>query len=140
MKTILWIMGAIILLSCSSQDDDLQPQNDNENQTEIANIPVAIANYQKATNSENIDQYMAIFTDNIVMIDVNRTFNGKAAVRPWAIREVMPIGDTFKLLRILEQENGYAKTEVKWSSWEAHYHFWWNENNEITKMSLQYKD
>ncbi|MBO9446907.1 nuclear transport factor 2 family protein [Ruegeria sp. R14_0] len=103
-------------------------------------LPAAISCYQTATNGKNIDAYMACFTDDAEMIDVSRTFQGKDAIRAWAEREVMPGGQSFKHRAILESDPGYAKTEVNWASWVAHYHYWWNDNGKITKMSLQYAD
>ena len=101
-------------------------------------LPTAIDCYQTATNSKNIDAYMACFTDNAEMIDVNRTFNGKEAIRTWAMREVIPGGHSFKHRKILESGDGYAKTEVNWATWVVHYFYWWDEDGKITKMSLQY--
>ena len=101
-------------------------------------LPKAIDCYQTATNSRDIDQYMACFTDDAVMIDVGRTFTGHGEIRPWAEREVMGQGDSFRHRSILESGDGYAKTEVQWLSWVVHYYYWWNADGKITKMSLQY--
>lgn len=103
-------------------------------------LPIAIDCYQSATNAKDIDIYLSCFTDDAEMIDVSRTFTGKDAIRDWANREVIPNGQSFRHRSILESEDGYAKTEVNWSSWTAHYHYWWNEDGKITKMSLQYAD
>lgn len=103
-------------------------------------LPQAIDCYQHSTQSKNIDAYMACFTRDAEMIDVSRTFIGQQAIRNWAEREVMPSGNSFSHQKILESEPGYAKTLVKWSAWQAHYYYWWNEQGKITKMSLQYAD
>ena len=103
-------------------------------------LPTAIDCYQTATNSQDIDGYMACFTEDAVMIDVSRTFEGQDAIRAWATREVIPGGQSFKHREILDADEGYAKTEVNWASWVAHYHYWWDEEGKITKMSLQYAD
>lgn len=57
---------------------------------------------------------MACFTEYAEMIDVSRTFTGQEDIRAWAAREVIPGGDTFRHREILEQADGYAKTEVNW--------------------------
>lgn len=101
-------------------------------------LPKAISCYQESTNAKNIDAYMACFTPDAEMIDVSRTFNGHDAIEAWALREVISNGDTFKHRKILEQSEGYAKTEVNWLSWVVHYSYWWNAEGQITKMSLQY--
>ena len=101
-------------------------------------LPIAIDCYQTATNAKNIDAYMACFSNEAEMIDVSRTFRGSEAIRAWAQREVIPSGKTFKHRKILESDEGYAKTEVNWLSWVVHYSYWWNEDGQITKMSLQY--
>ena len=101
-------------------------------------LPTAIDCYQTATNSRDIDAYMACFTDDAVMIDVSRTFTGHDEIRPWAEREVIRQGDSFRHREILESGDGYAKTEVNWSSWVVHYSYWWNGDGKITRMSLQY--
>ena len=101
-------------------------------------LPLAIECYQTATNAKDIDAYMACFTEDAVMIDVSRTFEGQEAIRKWALGEVIGGGQTFKHRKILESGNGYAKTEVNWLSWIVHYSYWWDASGKITKMSLQY--
>ena len=103
-------------------------------------LPKAIDCYQTAANSRDIDAYMACFTDDAVMVDVSRTFTGHNEIRPWAEREVIGQGDTFRHRKILESGDGYAKTEVNWLSWVVHYSYWWNAEGKITKMSLQYSN
>jgi len=103
-------------------------------------LPAAIACYQTAANAKDIDAYIDCFTPDAEMPDVSRVFHGADAIRAWALREVIPSGDTFHHRRILESAPGYAKTEVQWLSWVAHYHYWWNAAGKITKMSLQYAD
>lgn len=106
----------------------------------MQNIPEAILAYQKATNSKDIEAYINIFADNAEMVDVDRVFKGKSDIKKWALREVIPHGETFKFLSIVEQKRGYAQTIVHWMTWDAYYYFWWNDKGEIVKMSLQYKD
>lgn len=141
---IALLLGILQITTCTYAQDTSKKNNNIGGKMEKHNfkgeIPQAVLNYEKATNSKNIDQYMKIFSDNIEMIDVNRTFNGKSSIKKWALREVIPHGETFKFLSIVEQKKGYAQTIVHWMSWDAYYYFWWNEKNEITKMSLQYKD
>lgn len=103
-------------------------------------LPTAIDCYQTATTSKDIDAYMACFTEDAVMIDVSRTFEGQDAIRGWAEREVMPGGENFKHRQFLEGDAGYAKTEVNWATWVAHYYYWWDADGKITKMSLRYAD
>ncbi|NKW78520.1 nuclear transport factor 2 family protein [Rhodobacteraceae bacterium R_SAG7] len=103
-------------------------------------LPQAISCYQDSANAKDIDAYMGCFTSDAEMIDVSRSFNGAEAIRAWALREVIPDGDTFSHREILEQQEGYAKTEVNWLSWIVHYSYWWNEEGQITRMSLQYAD
>ena len=80
-------------------------------------LPMPISCYQEGSNSKNIDAYMSCFTEDAEMIDLSRTFRGKEKIRAWALREVISNGDTFKHRKILEQDEGYAKTEVNWLSW-----------------------
>lgn len=101
-------------------------------------LPTAIDCYQTATNGKDIEAYMACFTEDAVMVDVSRTFEGQDAIRAWALREVINGGDSFRHRKILETEEGYAKTEVNWLSWVVHYSYWWNADGKISKMSLQY--
>lgn len=103
-------------------------------------LPKAIECYRTATNSKDIEAYMACFTEDAVMIDVGRTFVGHDAIRPWALREVIGHGETFAHRKILDAAPGYAKTEVNWLSWVVHYSYWWDHDGRITKMSLQYAD
>lgn len=101
-------------------------------------LPQAISCYQASTNAKDIDAYVGCFTTDAEMIDVSRTFKGHEAIRKWALREVIPSGEAFTHRKILESDDGYAKTEVKWLSWVVHYSYWWNEGGKITNMSLQY--
>ena len=103
-------------------------------------LPATINCYQSSTNAEDIDAYMACFSEAPEMIDVSRTFTGQEAIRAWALREVIPNGDTFQHRTFIEQSKGYAKTEVQWLSWTVHYSYWWDESGKITRMSLQYAD
>ncbi|MXY33860.1 MAG: nuclear transport factor 2 family protein [Boseongicola sp. SB0664_bin_43] len=105
-----------------------------------ADLPKPISCYQDSTNAKDIEAYMSCFTADAEMIDVSRTFAGQEAIRAWALREVIPGGETFRHRRILEQETGYAKTEVNWLNWVVHYTYWWDEAGKITRMSLQYAD
>lgn len=109
-------------------------------QAAAQDLPRAIDCYQTATNAEDIDAYMACFTADPVMLDVRREFTGQDAIRAWALREVIPHGDTFAHRMILEDAPGYAKTEVKWLSWVVHYSYWWDDDGRIARMSLQYAD
>lgn len=101
-------------------------------------LPPAIDCYQSSANAKDIDAYMACFTEDAEIIDVSQTFTGQEDIRAWAAREVIPGGDTFRHREILEQAEGYAKTEVNWLSWVVHYSYWWDAEGTITKMSLQY--
>lgn len=103
-------------------------------------LPTAIECYRTAANSKDIDAYIACFSDDAVMIDMSRTFKGREAIRTWALREVIPVGETFRHRKILESDGDYAKTEVNWLTWVVHYSYWWDEDGKITKMSLQYAD
>ena len=103
-------------------------------------LPTAIDCYQNSTQTEDIDAYMSCFVEDAVMTDVSRNFEGKTAIKRWALNEVIPYGESFSHIRILEQNDSYAKTEVAWSSWTAHYHYWWDNEGKITRMSLQYAE
>jgi hypothetical protein len=103
-------------------------------------FPQAVRNYQIASNSENIDNYMEIFHSSMTMIDVGRTFSDLNAIRQWANREVIPNGDSFRPLQVVASDEGYAKVLVQWMRWQVYYYFWFNENDQITLMSLQYQE
>lgn len=117
----------------TTQNNSIEDVGSEENQ-----IPQAILAYQTGANSENIDTYMQAFGSEISIVDVNRTIEGRDNVQTWALNEVIPNGSTFKHRKILEQSNGYAKTEVNWITWVVHYSYWWDQDNKITRMSLQY--
>lgn len=101
-------------------------------------LPQAITCYQDSAHAKDIEAFMACFIQDAQMIDVSRSFNGQDTIRGWALREVIPSGDTFAHREILEQDEGYAKTEVNWLSWVVHYSYWWDAEGKITRMSLQY--
>ena len=106
--------------------------------TTSANIPEAIQCYEKATNSENIENYMSCFVADATIIDVGRKIEGYSDIKRWALREVISYGKSFEHRKVLEQKKGYAKTEVKWRSWVVHYYYWWDKNDKLVKMDLQY--
>ncbi|MYH58661.1 MAG: nuclear transport factor 2 family protein [Boseongicola sp. SB0675_bin_26] len=101
-------------------------------------LPEPVSCYQDSANAKDIEAYMSCFTTAAEMVDVSRTFAGKDAIRAWALREVIPSGETFRHRRILEQGTGYAKTEVNWLNWVVHYTYWWDDAGKIIRMSLQY--
>jgi hypothetical protein len=101
-------------------------------------LPEPFLAYQKATNSRSIENYMELFSPDMVMIDVGRSFDSPEEIRRWAMREVIPQGETFRYLRTLTSREHYWMTRVRWLSFEALYYFWTNEANRIRKMSLQY--
>jgi hypothetical protein len=103
-------------------------------------FPKAVINYQKASNSKDINHYMELFHPSMIMIDVGRTFTDLNAIRQWANREVIPHGETFKPLQLVAREAGYAKVLVQWMQWQVYYYFWFNHSDEITLMSLQYQE
>jgi hypothetical protein len=103
-------------------------------------LPIPLACYKKYTQARDIDGYISCFDKEAVMIDVSKTFTGKEEVRRWASREVIPNSNTFDFIEILDEVPGYFKTYVNWMSWKVHYHYWYNENGKITKMSLQYSN
>ncbi|WP_430817425.1 hypothetical protein [Carboxylicivirga sp. RSCT41] len=139
MERYLWILTALLFMSCSADDNVLIPAEEAEiNRDAEGDIPAPILAYQTGANSKDIDTYMDAFADTITIIDVSREITGRENVRAWALREVIPSGETFKHRAILEESEGYAKTEVNWLSWVVHYHYWWDGNNKITRMSLQY--
>lgn len=94
--------------------------------------------YQIAANSESINDYMNLFSRDMVMIDVGRRFDSPEDIRRWALAEVIPHGDTFRYIRTMASARGYYKTWVRWLSWEALYYFWTDDSGKIRKMSLQY--
>ncbi len=103
-------------------------------------LPNAIECYRDASNAKDIDAYVSCFTPDAEMIDVSRRFVGHDAIRDWALREVIPHGDSFAHRKILESGSGYAKTEVAWLRWVVHYSYWWGADGKIVRMSLQYAD
>jgi hypothetical protein len=102
--------------------------------------PIPVACYQSSARAKSIDDYISCFDERAVIIDVGRTITGRDAIRRWASQEVIPQGDTFKTLEILDKGTGYYKTLVNWLSFKAHYYYWFTEVGKITKMSLQYTD
>ncbi len=103
-------------------------------------LPRSISCHRDGTNAKDIETCMSRFTAGAEMIDVSRTIAGRDAIRAWALREVIPGGETFRHRRIREQGTDCNKTEVSWLSWVVHYSYWRNEAGKIFRMSLQYAD
>ncbi|MBD0404497.1 nuclear transport factor 2 family protein [Flammeovirga sp. EKP202] len=144
MKTKLLLLFFLGFFSYSCDNNDVVAQQEEIIEdivsTEDGDIPPAILAYQTGANSEDIDTYMYAFAEEISILDVSREITGRENVRAWALREVIASGDTFRYRETLESGERYAKAEVNWLSWVVHYHFWWDENDKITRMSLQYAD
>ena len=102
--------------------------------------PAPVAAYREAAHSKNIDRYMEIFSDDIVIEDVGRIFDSPEEVRRWADREVIPQGDTFAFTETAASFEGYWKTRVRWYRWDVLYYFWTDETGKIRKMNLQYEN
>lgn len=62
-----------------------------------------IARYQESTYAKDIDAYLGCFAEDAEMIDVLRSFVGHDAIRPWALREVTPNGETFAHSKVLAE-------------------------------------
>lgn len=141
---ILWFLlslATFTLVNCSNTS--LEPEEEpEEEKTELpeggSELPKAIEAYQLGAQSEDIEQYMEAFADDISILDVRREIIGRDNVRRWALNEVVNNGSTFNHIEIIEQMGRYAQTEVNWLSFRAHYYYWWNEEGQITHMSLQY--
>jgi hypothetical protein len=103
-------------------------------------IPEAVRAYDRATQARNIEAYMALFTADMVMIDVGRVFDTLPSIRQWALAEVIPQGPSFHPLEIQAQTQDYYKAKVRWMSWEVLYYFWTADSGKIRKMSLQYQE
>ncbi len=103
-------------------------------------IPAAVDAYRQATNARDLEAYVALFADDAIMVDVGRRFTGRSAIRPWAAREVMPHGETFAIRSVEATSPGYAKVLVNWYRWIVYYYFWYDDENRITMMSLQYRE
>jgi len=54
-------------------------------------LPSPVSAYIEATNSFNLDRFIAAFADDAVVNDHRDEFVGKAQIRAWAAREI--IGD-----------------------------------------------
>ena len=103
-------------------------------------LPKSISCCRDSTNAKVIEACMSCFTADAEMIDVSRTIAGQDAIRAWALREVIPGGETLGHRRILEQGTDCAKTEANWLSRVVHYTYLWDEAGKISRMSLQYAD
>ena len=95
-------------------------------------LPEPVSCCQDSANAKDIEACMSCVTTAAEMVDVSRTFAGKDAIRAWALREVIPSGETFRHRRIQEQGTGFAKTEANWPNWLVHCTYWWDDAGKIT--------
>jgi hypothetical protein len=96
-------------------------------------IPEAVRAYDRATQNRNIEAYLALFTADMVMIDVGRDF------------DTLPSGGKYELLNLVKSDEKQALIHLRftprgWSGPEpdALYGFQM-EGSRVRSMELQYK-
>ncbi len=77
-------------------------------------LPPEVACYVDAVNSEKLDQVLGCFAENGVVIDVTRRFEGTAAIRGWAEREL--IGGRVSVISVEPQDANRYRCLVTWSA------------------------
>ncbi len=77
-------------------------------------LPPEVACYVDAVNSEQLEQVLGCFAEGGVVIDVTRRFEGTAAIRGWAEREL--IGGRVNVISVEPQDANRYRCLVTWSA------------------------
>lgn len=75
-----------------------------------SNLPAPIAAYIAATNAFDIEAFMATFADIALVNDHRNEFAGLAAIRDWALREIIGDRVTMKPVEATNRGSGVAVT------------------------------
>jgi hypothetical protein len=63
-------------------------------------LPFPVSAYVEATNSFNLDRFIAAFADDAVVNDHRDEFVGRAQIRAWAAREIIGDHVTMKVVDV----------------------------------------
>jgi hypothetical protein len=61
-------------------------------------LPALIEKYVRATNSHDAASFINLFADNAVVQDINREFQGTAAIKAWSEREIFDVRVTLEII------------------------------------------
>ena len=67
-----------------------------------AKLPTAVAAYIQATNDHDRAAFLASFTDDALVNDIQREFWGEAAIGKWAEREILGAKVTMEVVRAVD--------------------------------------
>jgi ketosteroid isomerase-like protein len=67
-----------------------------------AKLPAPITAYVQATNDHDIDAFLASFSEDALVNDVQREFWGKAAIAKWAEREIFGAKVTMEVVNAVD--------------------------------------
>lgn len=70
-------------------------------------IPSPIADFIKAINEADSEKFLACFAEDAIVIDVQREFTGKAAIKAWSDHEVMVSNITEEIVDVREHYGDY---------------------------------
>lgn len=70
-------------------------------------VPSPITNWLKAINKRNPEMFLACFAEDVIVIDIQREFAGKAAIKDWTDHEVMVGNVTEEIIDVREHYGDY---------------------------------
>jgi len=70
-------------------------------------VPPTIAACLEAINEADSEAFLACFADDAIVIDVQREFSGKAAIKDWSEHEVMVGNVTEEIVYVREHYGDY---------------------------------
>ena len=73
-------------------------------------LPPLLEAYVEATNSFDLEAFLAIFADDALVNDELRDHWGKPAIREWAERNIIGVGITMKVIRVIEHHGHFIVT------------------------------
>lgn len=73
-------------------------------------LPPAVAAHVRANNAADRDAYLATFSDDALVNDIQREFRGKAAIGQWADREIFGANVTMEVVRAVEHHGDVILT------------------------------
>jgi hypothetical protein len=67
-----------------------------------AKLPAPITAYIQATNDHDLDAFLASFSEDALVNDIQREFWGKAAIAKWAAREIFGPKVTMEVVNVVD--------------------------------------
>jgi|SRR5215469_17252628 len=73
-------------------------------------LPPLVATYVEAINSFDLERLLTTFAENALVNDQLRDYWGKLAIREWAKRDIIGVGFTMKVTKVVSHYGNFIVT------------------------------